>query len=815
MIYKFSEASKNALESAERLAIELGHNFIGTEHILYGIALEEKGLAYKALSKQNVESSSIFNKIKEILGEGRAKINKTEGFTPRTKKIIENSFQETEKNFLTSIGTETILLSILNDKDNMAFKILLELNVDIDKLYEDVFKMISQVEELNREKKSKGKQSYTNGILGQYGTDLNKLAMENKIDAVIGRDKEIDRLIQILSRRTKNNPCLIGEPGVGKTAIVEGLAKRIVEQNVPEMLKDKIIFNLDLISIIAGAKYRGDFEERIKKCLNEVRKSDNIILFIDEIHTIVGAGAAEGAIDAANILKPILARGEIQLIGATTIDEYTKYIEKDAALERRFCPITVNEPSLAETVEILKGLRSQYENHHNVKINDEVIEECVKLADRYIYDRYMPDKAIDLLDEAASKVRMRNYTVPDKIKQLEEETETIRKEKNKAIAEQNFEMAAQLRDSEIESKNNLASKKEEWRNQNIKTKTVMKVEDIREIVSNLTHIPITQLSNTENEKLVSLEGDLRKRIIGQEEAISKISKAIIRGRVGIHDPNKPIGSFLFLGPTGVGKTELTKALAYNLFGSEKSIIKLDMSEYMEAFSTSKIIGSPPGYVGFEEETSLTKKVRKNPYSIIVLDEIEKAHPDVLNILLQILDEGILTDSSGRKINFKNTMIIMTSNLGAEKLTREGKIGFGNNSSVENNKVIINELKKEFKPEFINRIDNIVIFNKLKPEDLVKIMDIILEDLQKRIEEKKITIKVSEDVKKYIVNNEIDLNFGARQLKRKLQEIIEDKIAKEIVEGNLKEDSSIEFYLENNQIQYKTHKLKKREAICEN
>ncbi len=801
MIYKFSETSKSALENAEKLAIELGHKFIGTEHILYGIVQEKKGLAYKALSKQDVEADLVVKKIKEILGEEKLKLTKTEGFTPRTKIIIENSFKETEKNVLNSIGTETILLSILNDRDNMAYKILLELNVDIEKLYEDLFKMVSQVEELNREKKNKGKSTYSNGILSQYGTDLNKLALENKIDTVIGRDKEIDRLIQILSRRTKNNPCLIGEPGVGKTAIVEGLAKKIVNQDVPEMLKDKIIFNLDLISIIAGAKYRGDFEERIKKCLNEVKKADNIILFIDEIHTIVGAGAAEGAIDAANILKPILARGEIQLIGATTIDEYTKYIEKDTALERRFCPITVNEPNIAETVEILKGLKKQYEDHHNVEINDDVIEECVKLADRYIYDRYMPDKAIDLLDEAASKVRMKNYTMPEEIKILEEETERIRKEKNKAIAQQDFEKAARLRDCEIDKKNNLVEKQAEWRNENIKTKTVMNVEDIREVVSNLTNIPISQLSDTDNNKLLSLEKELNKKIIGQDMAVSKISKAVIRGRIGINDPNRPLGSFLFLGPTGVGKTELTKVLANNLFGSEKSIIKLDMSEYMETFSTSKLIGAPPGYVGFEEETSLTKRVRKNPYSIIVLDEIEKAHSDVLNILLQILDEGILTDSSGRKINFKNTIIIMTSNLGAEKLTREGKLGFGNNTNIETNKVIMNELKKEFKPEFINRIDNIVIFNKLTIDNLIKIVNIILKELEKRVGEKQINLRVSEDVKKYIVENEIDLNYGARQLKRKIQELLEDKIAIEMVEGNLKPGSTIEFSLENNNIKY--------------
>lgn len=804
MIYKFSDASKRALESAEKLAIEMGHNFIGTEHILYGIAIEDNGLGHKILKKQNIEASQIFAKIREILGEGKIILTKTEGFTPRTKKIIENSFKETEKNLLSSIGTETMLLSILNDKDNMAYKILVELNVNMDKMYEDIFKIISQIDELNKEKRTKGKSTNFNSTLNQYGTDLNKLAMEDKIDSLIGREEEIERLIQILSRKTKNNPCLIGEPGVGKTAIVEGLAKKIIEQDVPEMLKDKTIFNLDLTSIIAGAKYRGDFEERIKKCLNEAKKSSDIILFIDEIHTIVGAGAAEGAIDAANILKPILARGEIQLIGATTIDEYTKYIEKDAALERRFCPITVSEPTIDETVKILKGLKKQYENHHNVQIKDEVIEECVKLANRYIYDRYMPDKAIDLLDEAASKVRMKTYTMPENIKILEEEVEKIKKDKEQAIFNQDFENAAKFRDNEIEKKNDLAKAQEEWRNQKIKIKTEIKVEDIREVISRLTNIPVTQISETENNKLMNLENELHKRIIGQNEAISKISKAVVRGRVGINDPNKPLGSFLFLGPTGVGKTEITKVLAYNLFGSESYVIKLDMSEYMEAFSVSKLIGSPPGYVGFEEETNLTKKVRRNPYSIIVFDEIEKAHPDVLNILLQILDEGILTDSSGRKVNFKNTMIIMTSNLGAEKITTEKRVGFGNSSNMEDSKTIMNELKKEFKPEFINRIDNIVIFNKLTTDNLIEILDIILEDLNKRIQDKKVHLKISKEVKKYIVENEIDLNYGARQLKRKVQEIIENKIAKEIVEGNLKEGNTIEFYVEGNEIKSKVN-----------
>ena len=802
MIYKFSDSSKKALESAENLAIELGHNFIGTEHILYGIALQEKGLGYKILKNQNIEASQIFSKIKEILGEGKIILNKTEGFTPRTKKIIENSFKETEKNLLSTIGTETILLSVLNDKENVAYKILLELNANIEKMYEDIFQIISQVDELNKEKKSKGKAQNVNSILNQYGTDLNKLAIEDKIDSLIGREKEVDRLIQILSRRTKNNPCLIGEPGVGKTAIVEGLAKRIVNQDVPEMLKNKTIFNLDLTSIVAGAKYRGDFEERIKKCLNEAKKASDIILFIDEIHTIVGAGAAEGAIDAANILKPILARGEIQLIGATTIDEYTKYIEKDAALERRFCPITVQEPDINESIEILKGIRENYEKHHNVQISDEVIEECVKLANRYIYDRYMPDKAIDLLDEASSKVRMKTYTMPDNIKILEEKVEKIKKAKEEAIFKQDFENAAKLRDDEINKKKELINEQENWRDKNVQIKAEMKLEDIRKVISELTGIPVTQICETENKKLMNLGEELQKKIIGQNEAISKISQAVIRGRVGISNQNKPIGSFLFLGPTGVGKTEITKVLAQKLFGSENYVVKLDMSEYMEAFSVSKIIGSPPGYVGFEQESNLTKKVRKNPYSIIVFDEIEKAHPDVLNILLQILDEGILTDSSGRKINFKNTMIIMTSNLGAEKLTKEKRVGFGNESNIEENKIVMNGLKKEFKPEFINRIDNIVIFNKLSTEDLIQILDIILKDLQKRIEDKKIKLEVTEEAKRYIVENEIDLSYGARQLKRKVQEIIENKIANEIVEGNLKENNTIEFYIEANKINNK-------------
>ena len=802
MVYKFSESAKNVIESAEKIAISLGHNFVGSEHILYGMTDGDTGIAYNILKKQNITSQDVLLKIKEIFGSEINIITKTNGFTPKTKILIEDAYEETERLSLKNIGTEQLLLAILKNKENMAYKILLELRFDISKAYDEIIKIMMTEEDLNKEKKSSSKRNSFN-VLSQYGTDLNKFALEGKIDSVIGRNKEIDRLIQILSRRNKNNPCLIGEPGVGKTAIIEGLAKKIVEQDVPEMLKNKKIFTLDLTLIIAGAKYRGDFEERLKKCLNEVKKSEDIILFIDEIHTIVGAGAAEGAIDAANILKPILARGEIQLIGATTIDEYRKYIEKDAALERRFSPIIIEEPDINETKRILLGLKNKYESYHNVIISDDIIDEIVELSSRYINDRFMPDKAIDLLDEASSKVRMKTFTVPEELKTKEKEIDEIIKKKNEAINNQNFELAAELRDKEIKIKNEFALEKEKWRNENLRKSIKLEKEDVRKVISNLTKIPVTQITEDENEKLIKLRENLEKRVIGQEDAVNKISKAIKRSRIGINDPNKPLCSFLFLGPTGVGKTEISKVLAYNLFGNENCIIRLDMSEYMEAHSVSKIIGSPPGYVGFEEEGKLTKKVRSNPYSIILLDEIEKAHVDVLNILLQILDEGVLTDSSGRNINFRNTIIIMTSNIGANKITENRSLGFGNNNTNENNKkTVINEFKKEFKPEFINRIDEIIVFNKLCKEDIIKIIDIITDELQERLNSKNIKIKLTEEFKIYVVENEIDLNYGARDLKRKLQEIIENEIAEKIITKKLKTNDTIIFDLNNNKIKTK-------------
>ena len=793
MNYKFSESAKNVIESAEKIAISLGHNYVGSEHILYGMAQQKSGIAYNILKKQNISEQDILLKIKEIFGSENDVIIKTYGFTPKTKILIEDAYDETEKLYLNNIGTEQLLLAIFKNKENMAYKILVDLNFDVSKAYDEIIKIITAEEDLNKEKKINSKKNNSSNVLNQYGADLNKLALEGKIDSVIGRNKEIDRLIQILSRRNKNNPCLIGEPGVGKTAIVEGLAKKIIEQDVPEMLKDKKVFTLDLTSIIAGAKYRGDFEDRLKKCLKEAQKSENIILFIDEIHTIVGAGAAEGAIDAANILKPILARGEIQLIGATTLDEYRKYIEKDAALERRFSPIMVEEPSKVETKEILLGIREKYETHHNVKIEDDVIDEIVELSARYINDRHMPDKAIDLLDEAASKVRMKIYTIPENLKSKQKEIQEIINKKNDAINCQKFEQAAKFRDEEINARNEYAIEEEKWRNNNIREKIKLEKEDIRGVISNLTNIPVTKITEDENNKLINLESNLRKKVVGQNEAIKSISKAIKRSRVGINDPNKPLCSFLFLGPTGVGKTQSSKALAYELFGSENSIIRLDMSEYMEAHSVSKIIGSPPGYVGFEEEGMLTKKVRSNPYSIILLDEIEKAHSDIMNILLQILDEGILTDSTGRNISFKNTIIIMTSNIGANKITENRNLGFGNkNTNESNKKTVMSELKKEFKPEFINRIDEIVIFNKLRKEDIMIIIDIMVKDLEERLKNKNIKVELTEEYKRYIVEKEIDLNYGARELKRKLQENIENEIAEQIINGKIEKNSKIVF-----------------------
>ena len=799
MTYKFTNRANKAIEIANDIALELGHSYIGTEHILYGLAKEGNGIASKVLENQNVTADDILNKIEELIGSDEP-IENIVDFTPRTKRVVESAFIEARKLGYNFIGTEHLLIGILREGDCVAAKILLDLNVNIPKLYNEIVKVINEGEDYNSSDNSsnnsnggKRRGSYNQTpTLNQFGQDLTKKAEEGKLDPVIGRKQEIERVIEILSRRTKNNPCLIGEPGVGKTAAVEGLAQKIASGDVPEILKDKRVVTLDISGMVAGSKYRGDFEERIKKALNEVKKAGDVILFIDEIHTIVGAGAAEGAIDAANILKPLLARGEIQLVGATTLNEYRKFIEKDAALERRFSPVTVNEPSEKETIQILKGIRDKYEAHHNVKITDEAIEAAVKLSIRYVNDRFLPDKAIDLIDEASSKARLRTYTEPDSLKELQEKIEKTKNEKEEAVLNQKFEKAAELRDTEKALRDKFEKEQNKWKNKNNKSIVTITEENIAEVIANWTGIPAKKITEDENEKLKNLEKELHKRVIGQNEAVEAVSKAIRRGRVGLKDPKRPIGSFLFLGPTGVGKTELSKALAEVLFGDENAMIRLDMSEFMEPHSVSKLIGAPPGYVGFDDGGQLTEKIRRKPYSVVLFDEIEKAHPDVMNMLLQILEDGRLTDSQGRTVNFKNTVIIMTSNLGARLITDRKQLGFANKEGEadskkeyeEIKKEVMAELKKELRPEFINRIDEIIVFHKLNDSDINQIIDIMLKEVANRLKEQKYDVKFEPDVKEMIAKEGIDKNFGARPLRRTIQNLVEDKLAEEILDGKL-------------------------------
>lgn len=828
MTYKFTNRANKAIESANDIALELGHSYIGTEHILYGLAKEGNGIASKVLENQNVTADDILNKIEELIGSDEP-IENIVDFTPRTKRVVESAFIEARKLGYNFIGTEHLLIGILREGDCVAAKILLDLNVNIPKLYNEIVKVINEGEDYQGENSSnysdgakrRGKGSYNQTpTLNQFGEDLTKKAEEGKLDPVIGRKQEIERVIEILSRRTKNNPCLIGEPGVGKTAAVEGLAQKIASGDVPEILKDKRVVALDISGMVAGAKYRGDFEERIKKALNEVKKAGDVILFIDEIHTIVGAGAAEGAIDAANILKPLLARGEIQLVGATTLNEYRKFIEKDAALERRFSPVTVNEPSEKDTIQILKGIRDKYEAHHNVKITDEAIEAAVKLSIRYVNDRFLPDKAIDLIDEASSRARLRTYTEPDSLKELQEEIEKTKNEKEEAVLNQKFEKAAELRDTEKALREKFEKEQSKWKSKNTKSIVTITEENIAEVIANWTGIPAKKITEDENEKLKNLEKELHKRVIGQNEAVEAVSKAIRRGRVGLKDPKRPIGSFLFLGPTGVGKTELSKALAEVLFGDENAMIRLDMSEFMEPHSVSKLIGAPPGYVGFDDGGQLTEKIRRKPYSVVLFDEIEKAHPDVMNMLLQILEDGRLTDSQGRTVNFKNTVIIMTSNLGARLITDRKQLGFSNQGTAsekakgetnnisdkaksskdlkensvndekskkeyeEIKKEVMAELKKELRPEFINRIDEIIVFHKLNDNDINQIIDIMLKEVVNRLKEQKYDVEFEPDVKEMIAKEGIDKNFGARPLRRTIQNLVEDKLAEDILDGKL-------------------------------
>jgi len=804
-MYKFTEKAERVIKLSKNAAKELGHNYVGTEHFLVGLIQEDTGVAYKVLFMQGVTHDSVMDKIEDLIGRGLDD-NKMLGFTPRAKRVLELAFHEARGHKQEYIGTEHILLAIMREPDCIAVRVLVELGVEMQRLYNEILKRVSEDKDNSAfEVTKRNTRSNLTPTLNQFGRDLTELVEQGKIDPVIGRVDEIDRVIQILSRRTKNNPCLIGEPGVGKTAVAEGLAHKIIRGDTPELLRDKRVVTLDLSSVVAGAKYRGEFEERLKKALTEVTKVQNVILFIDELHTIVGAGAAEGAIDAANILKPLLARGEIQLIGATTLDEYKKYIEKDSALERRFQPIVVEEPSVDDAVNILLGLKDRYEAHHGVKITDSAIKSAVKLSKRYINDRALPDKAIDLMDEAASKLRLLSFTEPENIKILEDKVKRLNEEKTSAIINQNFELAAEIRDKELKQRAKLDKAKKEWQKKSELQDNVVDEEQIAEIVAKWTGIPVTRLAEEETERLKNMEELIKKRVIGQDEAISSVSKAIKRSRVGIQDPLRPIGSFLFLGPTGVGKTELSKALAEVLFGDENAMIRVDMSEYMEKHSVSKLVGSPPGYVGYEEGGQLTDKVRRKPYTVLLLDEIEKAHEDVFNILLQILEDGRLTDSQGRVTNFNNTIIIMTSNVGARMISDGKKLGFSKGEDLDKTeykdikKNVMEELKKSFRPELLNRIDDIIVFHQLNKENIKNIVDIMIEKLVLRLEVKDIYLEIGDDVKEFIVKKGFDITYGARPLRRAIQSEIEDVIAEEFLDGKIKPGKTVKLVLNEDKV----------------
>lgn len=804
-MYEFTGRANRVLEIAKEFSITHNYSFVGTEHILYGLVKEGEGLASKILTSQGLKPEYVEEEILRIDGVMNTLESDPE-FTPRAKRIIENSAKEAMRMGQNYVGTEHILLALMREIDSVAVRILIDTNIDPQRIFADLLRLLSEDSPVANYSDSSFSSSVDTNTptLNQYGKNLTSLAKESKLDPVIGRKNEIQRIIEILSRRTKNNPVLIGEPGVGKTAVVEGLAQMIVDNKVPEILKNKKVVSLDMSAMIAGAKYRGDFEERLKNVLQEIKKAGNIILFIDEMHTIIGAGAAEGAMDAANILKPLLSRGEIQIIGATTLNEYRKHIEKDAALERRFQTVIVDEPTTEDTVKILRGLKDKYEAHHKVKITDEAIKAAVDLSERYINDRFLPDKAIDLIDEACSKIKLRTVTMPKNILDMENKIEKVSKEKEEAIISQSFEKAAKLRDEEKELKDKVNKARENWKKKEENKEASVNAEDIANVVSAWTKIPVTKLTKTESEKLKNLDLELKKRVIGQDDAVEALARAIKRARVGLQNENRPIGSFMFLGPTGVGKTELTKALAENLFGNENQLIRLDMSEFMEAHSVSKLIGSPPGYVGYDEGGQLTEQVRRKPYSIVLFDEIEKAHPDVFNMLLQILDDGRLTDSTGRTVSFKNTVIIMTSNAGARNIVEHHSIGFMNkeDSKKDYEKTrdeVMAELKKIFRPEFLNRLDDIIVFKKLSNESIEKITKIMLDEFIKRLEKKNIKVDVSDDVIKYISKVGFDDTYGARPLRRAIQSKIEDKFAEEMLDGNIKEDSNVKIDLNDDKI----------------
>ncbi|WP_099156820.1 ATP-dependent protease ATP-binding subunit ClpC [Virgibacillus ndiopensis] len=799
MFGRFTERAQKVLALSQEEAVRLGHNNIGTEHILLGLVREGEGIAAKALQSLGLEVEKIQEEVEQLIGVGKQAMQ-TIHYTPRAKKVVELSQDEARKLGHSYVGTEHILLGLIREGEGVAARVLSNLGVSLNKARQQVLQLLGSNESQSGRQGRNQSTSANTPTLDSLARDLTTIAKEGNIDPVIGRSKEIERVIQVLSRRTKNNPVLIGEPGVGKTAVAEGLAQQIVNNEVPETLRDKRVMTLDMGTVVAGTKYRGEFEDRLKKVMEEIRQAGNIILFIDELHTLIGAGGAEGAIDASNILKPSLARGELQCIGATTLDEYRKYIEKDAALERRFQPIQVDEPTLEETIQILKGLRDRYEAHHRVTITDEAVDAAANLSDRYITDRFLPDKAIDLIDEAGSKVRLRSYTVPPNLKELEQKLEEVRKEKDAAVQSQEFEKAASLRDSEQRLREELEKTKNQWKEKQGQENSEVTIEDIANVVSTWTGVPVSKLTKDETERLLNMEEVLHSRVIGQGEAVKAVSKAIRRARAGLKDPKRPIGSFIFLGPTGVGKTELARALAEAMFEDEDAIIRIDMSEYMEKHSTSRLVGSPPGYVGYEEGGQLTEKVRRKPYSVVLLDEVEKAHPEVFNILLQVLEDGRLTDSKGRVVDFRNTVLIMTSNVGASELKRNKYVGFnlgeeGQEYSDMKSKVM-EELKKAFRPEFLNRIDETIVFHSLEKKHMKSIVALMVQQLQRRLKEQNIEFSLTDKALEKIAKDGFDPEYGARPLRRSIQKNVEDLLSEELLKETIAKGQKVKIGLNN-------------------
>lgn len=797
MFGKFTERAQKVILLAQDETRRLKHPAVGTEHLLLGLLREGEGIAARALQTLGVDLQKVRNEVEKIVVSGEGRGGEEIGLTPRAKKVLELAQDEGRRQGVSYVGTEHILLGLIREGEGVAARVLVSQGLTLDKVRRQVLMLLGGIGPISQGAPGAGgaRARSQTPTLDELGRDLTQYAREGKLDPVIGRDQEIERVLQVLSRRTKNNPCLIGEPGVGKTAIAEGLAQRIVDGKVPEMLAGKRVVTLDMSSVVAGTKYRGEFEERLKKVIDEIRSTANIILFIDEVHTLVGAGAAEGAIDAANILKPALARGELQCIGATTLDEYRKNIEKDAALERRFQPVTVGEPTVEETIEILRGLRDRYEAHHRVKITDSALKAAARLSDRFISDRFLPDKAIDLMDEAASRVRLKAYTAPPDVKELEEKIEVLQKEKEAAVVGQEFEKAAGYRDQEQQMRAELDRIKNNWAQRKELDQSIVSEEDIAAIVSSWTGIPVSKLQEGETERLLRMEEILHRRVIGQDAAVKAVSRAIRRARAGLKDPKRPIGSFIFLGPTGVGKTELARALADAMFGDEEAMVRFDMSEYMEKHTVSRLLGAPPGYVGYEEAGQLTEAVRRRPYSVVLFDEIEKAHPDIFSVLLQVIEDGRLTDAKGRAVDFRNTVIIMTSNVGAQLIKREGRLGFKTEERSEDNyeamkERVTEELRRTFRPEFLNRVDEIIVFHSLNEEHLKEIVGLMLDTVSKRIVEFGLYLEFTDAAKELLVKKGYDQMYGARPLRRVIQRMVEDRISEEMLEGKIKAGDSL-------------------------